>query len=134
MVQPLSSGGDAAAASSSSAATEPARPLWESRAGFAPEDESAPLPPTPTQSAWGKERNEHAQLWEHYALAGALREDHGVDVAFAGPDAARPLQWTCNECAKRERGEPAIPSGRYCYRRFNGLIEHLRVKHDVLVY
>jgi hypothetical protein len=134
-VQPRPTRADSPSHAASDPHAPPARrPLWESRPGCEPEDPDGELPSLPTRQTWAGARTPDAHLWERYALAESLREEHGVDVAFAGPDAARPLQWTCNDCARRERGEVGIPSGRYCYKGMQGLIEHLRAVHDVFVY
>jgi hypothetical protein len=91
-------------------------------------------PRAPTHEAWAAEATPHAQVWARLSLAARLREEHGVDVAYAGPDAARPFCWTCNECARAARDRPPVPSGRFCYAALAGLLEHLRAVHDTMVY
>lgn len=81
--------------------------------------------------------------WERRALAAALVEDHGVDVAWVGDGvAADGVHWECRACAAREArearelegGRGSIPGGRFTYCSLRGLIRHLQLQHDVWVY
>lgn len=98
-----------------------------------------------------------AGAWERRALAAALVEDHGVDVAWVGDGdgggggaagggaAADGTRWECRECVARaareapeagevDGGKEGIPGGRFRYCSLRGLIQHLRLQHDVWVY